>query len=406
MTEIRTLDPADLAAWYAAMGRGFLLHNDPHQVAEARRPTLDFTRTIAAYDGSEVVGTFRSLPTELTVPGGARLPADAITNVTVSATHRRQGLLTGMMRHDLDAARERGEPLAILIASEWLIYGRYGFGPATEHASWQLDARAARFVDGGAGTVRYAGADEMRAVAPGVYDRHRALTPGEIARNALRWDAAFGQHAVPWIDLSKDIRVICDDAGGTPAGYAVYRVEDKWADRRPDAVVEVQELVAATPEAGRRLWRFLAELDLVTTVKAADRSVAEPLRWALADSRAMWQTMRADFLWVRLLDVERSLAARRYLAPGRVVLEVVDPGGHAGGRFALDGGPDGATCARTDAAPDLTLDAQALGTVYLGGVTLGELAVGCRVVEHRAGALATADAMFRGATTPWSATWF
>jgi predicted acetyltransferase len=141
-------------------------------------------------------------------------------------------------------------------------------------------------------------------------------------------------------------------------------------------------------------------------VKAADRGVAEPVRWRLADARVLRQVERGEFQWVRLLDPAAALAARRYPAPGRVVLEVADAMGHAGGCYELDGGPDGAECRRTTRSPDLTLDVRDLGTAYLGGFTVCDLAAGGRVVEHTAGALGRADAMFRSGTAPWSATWF
>ena len=67
-------------------------------------------------------------------------------DIHVSATHRRQGLLSRMMAAELGAAAGRGEPLAALIAAEWPIYGRYGFGPAAEGSSWYLDARSAAFI--------------------------------------------------------------------------------------------------------------------------------------------------------------------------------------------------------------------------------------------------------------------
>ena len=141
-------------------------------------------------------------------------------------------------------------------------------------------------------------------------------------------------------------------------------------------------------------------------MRAEDRSPDEALPWLLADGRAVRQSARSDFMWLRPFDVPALLAARTYLAPGRVVLEVDDPLGYAAGRFTLEGGPDGATCARTDDAPGLTLDVDVLGSVALGGPSLRVLADAGRVAVHDADALATADAMFRGAVTPWCSTWF
>ncbi|MFL6140011.1 MAG: GNAT family N-acetyltransferase [Frankiaceae bacterium] len=404
--DVRTLDPADLVGWCAVLNHAFFLPHDPAASAEVRRGGLDFDRTLAGYADGQVVSTFRSFPTPLTLPGGGVLTADAITAVTVSATHRRQGLLTEMMTTDLRAARDRGEPVAILIASEWSIYGRFGFGAATEHAEYELDARSARFVDGGAGTVAYSTADEMRALAPAVFDAHRLTSVSEIGRTDRTWDVTFGQLTAPWSDHSKDVHVLCRDDDGQTSGYATFTIEDRWDGRRPNVLLTLREMVTTHQAAATRLWRFLCDIDLVMTVKAADRSVAEPLRWQLGNARALHQRDRADFQWVRLLDVPTALAARRYPAPGRVVLEVVDGLGMSGGRYELEGSPDGAECRPTTRSADLSLDVRELGAVYLGGAGLQELATAGLVIERSSGALAGADAMFRGAMSPWSATWY
>jgi predicted acetyltransferase len=126
----------------------------------------------------------------------------------------------------------------------------------------------------------------------------------------------------------------------------------------------------------------------------------------LADARALRQTARFDFVWVRLLKVGDALSARRYLLDGQVVIEVLDDLGLAGGRYRLAGGPSGASCTRTSSSADLSLGVDALGSAYLGGVSLRTLARAGRVVEHRPGALDRADAMFRPPVTPWCTTWF
>ena len=60
-----------------------------------------------------------------------------------------------------------------------------------------------------------------------------------------------------------------------------------------------------------------------------------------------------------------------------------------------------AAASRTDAEPDLALDATALGAAYLGGTLLSELALAGRVAELRPGALARASAAFRADVAPW-----
>jgi GNAT superfamily N-acetyltransferase len=130
---VRPITEPELPTWLRAVNTGFLRPPTvPQEELQARRAHFTPGRSLAAFDGETCVATFRSFPQELTAVGGTPVPADAITAVTVTATHRRRGLLTRMMAHDLAAAKARGDVVATLIAAEYRIYGRYGFGPATE----------------------------------------------------------------------------------------------------------------------------------------------------------------------------------------------------------------------------------------------------------------------------------
>lgn len=404
--EVRTITDEEVPAWCGAMSLGFL-NPAGDADAEARRPGLYLDRTWAAFDGARVVATLRSFPCELTVPGGGALRASAVTAVTTTSTHRRRGLAARMVTGELAASAERGEHASVLIAAEWQIYRRFGYGPATEHQTFTIDTSAARLRQIPPGTVEYVDRDTGRALAPQVYERHRAARPGEISRVDRFWDLDFGILRYPsWPEPKPAFTVVARDPAGAPTGLMRYEHEDKWEGRLPHNRVTVQFLLAAEPAAEALLWHHLVSLDLVTTVQAADRPADDLLPWLLTDARHAQPSLRSDFLWVRPLDVAGMLAARDYLVPGRLVLEVVDPGGLAGGRFALDAGPDGATCARTGAAADLTLDAAVLGSVYLGGHGVRTFAAAGLIEEHSPGAVARADAMFRSAVTPWCSTWF
>src|SRR3954470_4083333 len=119
--ELRQVGPEEVADWLACMRVGF--HSPPPDDADAAAAQFaernDLARTSAAFERGRVVATYRSFATALTVPGPREVAACAVTNVTVLPTQRRRGLLSALMRDDLAAARERGEPVAILIASEW-----------------------------------------------------------------------------------------------------------------------------------------------------------------------------------------------------------------------------------------------------------------------------------------------
>lgn len=404
--EVRTITNEEVAAWCAGLSTGFLKPIGDAD-AEARRPGLFLDRTWGGFEGNTVVATLRSFRSRMTVPGGGALEASAVSAVTTTATHRRRGLASRLMAAELAASLEREEPVSILIAAEWGIYGRCGFGASTEHQTWTVNALAARLRHDPQGTVEYVDRDTARALAPGVYEYHRSQRPGEISRSQRHWDMIFEILRFPSDPESKPcFHVIARNPGGLTTGVARYEYAENWELRQPRGQVTVRLLVTSDPGAEALLWQHLLSLDLVVHVRVQDRPADELLPWLLVDARHAQPSARADFLWLRPLDVAGMLSARSYLVSGALVLEVRDPAGLAGGRFALDGGPEGASCVRTTATADLTLNIAALGSIYLGGYGVRALAAAGLIEEHSTNAVARADAMFRSPITPWCSTWF
>ena len=406
--EVRRVRDEELREFIEALTAGFLERPDVDKVTEDVRPIWDLERTWAAFDEGRICGTFRSWGTELTVPGGERLPAAAVSAVTVLPTHRRRGILRAMVEAEHGASRERGEALGLLYASEYPIYGRFGYGPAIREATLTLDTRATGFLASASGRVEIIRADAQAVAAlKGVFEAWRIRQPGEIRRPDHRWEYELALRDEPWGPTWKGFVALHRDGAGAVDGYVRYHADDKWERRQPANPVTVDELHALNETAYVSLWRFLAEMDWAATVKAERRSPSELLPWLLTNARALDTSDIGDGLWVRVFDVPRALAARTYEREGSMVLEVVDreaPGGRT--RVKLDAGPAGATCTETDRSADLRLDVAALGTVYLGGNSLRQAAAGFGVDEHRDGARAEADALFRTLDEPWSSTLF
>ena len=404
--EIRAITPDEAVPYRRAVRAGFASPDTVDDEEFARGITEPFDRALAAFDRGGIVATLRSFPTELTVPGETTVAAGGLTAVTCRATHRRQGVLTRMMDIDLRACRDRGESVEVLIAAEYPIYGRFGYGPATSSSRWELDAAAAVFTNRGSGTVEFVDNATFRKEAPAIFERVRASRPGMITRSDFDWDVLADIRRRPEDKPWSGFRLLVRDDDGVAQGWANYVHKEQWTDMRPHSVAEVNDLCAATPSAEARLWRFLAELDHVTTVTARDRPADELLPWLLHDARVARQMAIFDFVWVRPLDVPALLTARRYTASGRVVIDVVDDQGLAGGRFVLDASPEGATCRASDEPADLTMPVRTLGAVSLGGMRLRALHAAGWCDELTAGAVTSADAVFTGPTVPWCNTWF
>jgi predicted acetyltransferase len=313
-----------------------------------------------------------------------------------------------MMKVQLTDAVDSGAVAAMLIAAEWPIYGRFGYGMAVEAAGTVLDAAAARFVEPpSAGSIELVDAATLRAEAPAVFDEHRLTCPGAISRSDDVWDVFTDVVRRPGDDPPKNrVRALHRDSSGKVDGYVVYDPDDKWEHNRPRVALSAEQLLSTNDDAYRDLWFYLSQVDWVHEVTAGVRAVDEPLAHLLVDGRATRQIDRSDHMWVRLLDVAAALAARTYANPISVVVEVDDAFGDAGGRYALDGDVDGATCNPTDAMPDLRLGLDVLGATYLGGTRLWPFAVAGRVEELTAGSFVALDRALQTLRAPWATTNF
>jgi predicted acetyltransferase len=375
----------------------FAFHHDPTEEERAHyRRTDEPGRTLVWDDDGAIVATASAYSRELSVPGGA-LPCAAVTAVTVLPSHRRRGLLTGMMRRQLDGLRDGGEAVAVLKASEGGIYGRFGYGPAAHEAV--LRARRAdrallaplREAVAGPPLRITPQTEAIEALRP-IHEAERARRPGMLDRRGLWWDDRLIDPESERDGATARRAVLAAD------GYALYAVAGRDDPRGPQGEVRVHELVAATPATRARLWTFLLDQDLTATLRWRGAPVDEPLALMLANPRGVDLAPRTA-LWARLVDLPRALTARAYDGDPEVVLEVADafcPWN--AGRWRLAGG----RCERTDAPADLALDTTALAAAYLGGTTLVQLAAAGRAEELTPGALHRASAAFRAALAPWS----
>ncbi|MEN3585394.1 GNAT family N-acetyltransferase [Streptomyces sp. ZYX-F-203] len=406
--DIRPVVESEMPDWGRAFNTAFLLEpTSPDEVVRARGHLFVPGRLLGAFDGDRCVATFRSFDQEVTAVGGALVPANALSAVAVAPTHRRRGLLSRMMARDLAAARERGDVLATLIAAEYPIYGRYGFGPATTTTEWTvdvpragLDPRWAGPDDGG--RLDLVGGAEVLELGPELFERLRRSRPGAVGKPPHWWRSQTGDLRFE-ADWKEPFFVVYRSARGVVEGMAAYTADDRWGDaKQPQNTLSVRWLIGVTPVAEEALWRFLCSVDWVTTVKSGWRAPDDLLPQFLPDPRAAHVTTHADWLWLRLLDVPRALEARTYESPGALVLDVVDPAGLAGGRWRLEAAESGeASCVATTESADLVLDVRSLATLWLGDESTARLAALGRVEEERPGALRTADRMLRTARRPW-----
>jgi len=367
------------------------------------RTVFEPERSLAVFDGDDIVGTTAIFSRRLRVPGGD-VPVAGVTMVGVVSTHRRRGVATAMMRRQLSDVHDAGEPVAALWASEAAIYPHFGYGMGTRQALLRVTSADARYrpgVDTGAGQFQQVRLEAAKPALAEIYAAARVHTAGWLDRPPVWWnyelaDSEHRRHGATRLRI-----VVHEDEAGARDGYAVYRVKADWSSEGIKSEVQVRDLAATGPAAYAAIWRYLLDLDLTATVAKRLAAADEPLQHLVADSRSVRLTL-GDGLWVRVVDVAAALSARRYSAPIDVVVDTSDdfcPWN--AGRYRLSGDDTGAACARTDDPADLTLTSTELGAAYLGGVSLAELAAAGRVREHTLGSLARASTAFSTGRAPW-----
>ena len=386
--------------------------SDFAQRVERWKARLVPERTWAFRDRGRIIATLATDARTMTIPAGngatTDISVDALTGVTVAATHRRNGYMTQMLSASLRAARERGDAVSVLLAAEWPIYGRFGYAPAMQYANYTYYPRrhSALVAPAIAGSVREVEPAELLEHAPAIFERHRRQRGGQINRTQKSWELTVGTPDAPPVGGLQNW-YLHEGANG-PDGFVTWRVSrDFELDGRLGAI-EVDHLVAASDEAYRNLWSYLGGIDVIDEVSLGNRPVDEPIRFMLGNGRALTQTYSGDSIWLCLLDVPAALTARGYAVPGRLVLDLVDDslGGYAGGRYVLDACPDGVSCTATTQSPDLTMPASVLAACYFGAHKVRVFAAGGEVVEHTAGAVQLLDTMLGTALQPWCQTPF
>ena len=399
--ECRPIRADEVDPFLEATAEAFHAEPHPEELALWRRQ-VEPERALAVFADGSVVATSALASFELAVPG-AVVPMAGLTAVGVRPVHRGRGLVDRMISAHLRAIRDRGaEAVSALWASEAGIYGRWGFGPATSYAQLTVRSREAALHDGWPEARPRTGApadllDDMRRA----YDAVLPRRPGLLRRRDLAWEERLGDSEHDRKGAGR-LRALVVDGPGAPAGYATFAVRKQDADERPDDVVELRELVAATPEAARVLWGHLLTLSLTRSVRWPMAPEDEPLLHMLENRRAVDVRLR-DGLYVRLVDVGRALAQRTYAGVVDLVLDVTDPVcPWNAGRWRLRTGSAGVTCERSEAAADLWLSATELGAAYLGGTSLAVLAAAGRVRARTQEALAAASHAFRGDRPPWA----
>ncbi|MGW6935731.1 GNAT family N-acetyltransferase [Lentzea sp. NPDC054927] len=391
---IRTIDESDVQAFQNVMAWAFL--GDPAGEDSKWLKVLERDRAHAVFDGDQMIGTAGVLSREITVPGERQAPVGAVTVVSVMPGHRRRGVASLLMRTQLHGMHENGEAIAILWASEGSIYRRFGYGEyASSLAMMTMPTRMAFHpgVHVSDTRIRQVSRDEAMPFMREVHERVRRTKVGWLSRVEHTWDVQLADREVDRDGLTSYRYAL------HPEGYVVFRVKHHGDSSGPQNELHVRELACETEQAYVDLYRYLLDMDLAGSISfytAWDDPILH-----MVDNPRKVRREAGDALWLRIVDVDRALPLRHYSSDVDSVLEVEDsfcPWNSGRWRFTVKGGE--AVVTRTEDPADVTLDAAALGSVFLGGVRLSVLKRAHRVVEHTPGHVDALTTAFLGAYEP------
>src|SRR5215217_1014541 len=392
-------DEAQLADALNAIGHYFGHHNTVED-AERFANWIDVERMHAAWDGERIVAGAGAFTYDLSVPGGHTVPSAGVTVVGVQPSHRRRGILTAMMREQLDDVRTRGESVAWLWASEATIYTRFGYGLASFVGEVDLPRERTVFARPFTprGTIRPVEVDEALELFPPVHEAVLRQRPGVFRRSRAWWETRRLADNPAWRQPGQGpLHRMVLELDGEPAAYALYRISASFEGFVSTGAVTVVEALGKSYQALAEMWRWLLDMDWTASIRASLLPIDHPLFLLLAEPRRL-RCLVGDGVWVRLVDVGAALSARSYATYEPLVLEVRDAFLHEnGGRWRIEGGH----AERCDDDPDLALDVADLASVYLGGFAWQDLRASLRVEERHDGAVERADRVFGLWPKPW-----
>ena len=410
--ELRPVTDDNFIEWRKTVRHGFGEHVHPDDIVRLRNERAELDRLVAAVDtkSNRIIGTGGADSYWLTVPGGSMVPMAGVAYMTTSVTHRRQGAFSNMMTYIHDAARERGDIISGLWASQSNLYGRFDYGLSINSYDWEIDPRFGAFShfpmadsNNASTEVTFIDADEARVVLPGIYDRMHRQTSGSVDRTSGRWRYQLFDEERVRQGASPLFFAVCEEAG-EQTGYVSYRMR-----RQGDSdmgTLEVIEQISTTDAAHAAIWRFLLDFDLVGKITAINRPSDDSLWWMLSDPRRLIRKSH-DALWVRLLDIPKALEARTYNADGILkigLLSDVQP--ESAGTYVIEIDDSRCYVKKTTDRPDVVMAPAELSALYLGGIGPGPLFEAGRIKEITAGSLVKLTGMFNTDSAPWCAHYF
>lgn len=317
--------------------------------------------------------------------GGQSVRAGGITAVGVAPEQRGSGVGRWMLQQSLEELHRLGVPIATLYPATTAFYRRTGFERAAQRLLYDVP-----LADIG---VR----DYTLEVVPAGPDKHATIKQLYV-QQAARTSAFLDRPEFYWNSIlePKDKRVykFIVQRAGRPEGYVILS-HASWGE-----MLKVNDIVALTPTAGRRLLTLLADHRSMTETMRLPGAPNDPLLFLMSEQK---QKVGSSLdLMLRIVDLVGALSARGYPAGVSAELQLdlrdeVLPWNN--GRFVLTVA-DRRARVRSGGSGQFSLHVRDLATLYSGYMTPHDL-LAAGSLEGSEADLAIAAQIFAG-PRPWT----
>jgi predicted acetyltransferase len=324
--------------------------------------------------------------------GGRSIPMTGIGGVGVDPQERAGGLASALMRSVVEELHAGGTALSALYPATQPVYRRVGYELAGSFVNYSV---AANLIDSRDRSLQIEVCDPVdRDLLSRLYVARAQRTNANLDRSEKFWNRITDN---PKGDVHT--YVVSGDSGAE--GYIVFR---QLSEKGWGYDLNLRDVVALTPGAGRRLWTFFADHRSFAGKVKWIGGPADPFTFHLREQD--WAVDKSWNWMLRIVDVERALGERGYPSglEAELHLDVADdivPANNtsfvlrvAGGKGEVARGGRGS----------VKIDVRGLAPMYAGFLGAEELTA-TGYIDGPDEDLAIATAIF-GGPAPWLADFF
>lgn len=360
----------------------------------------------------QIVGTGGADQYVLTVPGGNTIGMAGIMGMGTLPTHKRKGIFSSVINKLHSQAKERGDVIAGLWASQSLLYTRFGYGLSTLREDWTINTNHTKLLKQKKESIRFELVDKEKALIeiPKIYDTFRKCQNGATDRTEGYWNYILYEDDSAKYNKSGNCGFffVLAYKDNKPSGYAIYNFnkESGVAHEDDKGTLDVQEIISTDKETNIALWHYIFGIELVEEIKINQRAPGDPLYLMLENPRKL-KRETIDGLWVRIVDPIKMLEKRKYNSEGNITICIAGQNQKdIEGTYSIETDGTNTEVKKVNKKPDISMKASDLSSIYFGAVSPGEYFQAGNLEIENQNSLIELSKMFFVQQAPWCNTDF